>query len=1026
MEKCGNAVLLSSITAGELDVISCRLEAAHKPLLGRIDALANALTGTNELAKILIKQNMELHGRLKQLEGLESQVKLQNERMFKLSKENLLLVLENQRKDLAVQKTKLSVSFQLGNTLLTAAKSWRGLVTLPAKLVQVRNYAKFRKAGKGPVVNPAKPVDSNQQIKIPSIASAKQFDVKLRADAYVELTANPLWVGQLTEGRDMVALRIRLKEQDEFVYKSILARVMFFDVEGARLTAPQGVHHSAAVGDYMYLSADESGQLITVEIAPPKGSAIVLFGLQSWHSKKGIFLRNAFETEEDISRPEQLDDTDDEFFALKDGVSVIVPSYKGLETVPDLLRSIENQTIDKKLIQLVVVVNGEEVGVSNLVRAFSIANPDIEVQLTHSDKLGVANARNVGIELANRKFATFVDNDDFVSHNFLTELYRRRIGDGIVVCGIHDFRDGVVNADNAINRQYLKVFDKKAISYGDVTSLLTMVACKLVPTKWIKNLKFDLELNSGEDVVYFSQLIAKHKPAVASVGREDVVYMRRLSANSVSRRLQSFDFDVRQRLDVISRLIALKVTHANDVVLSQFVDSKIIAQAGFVKRYLESHEHEAESCVALIRSMRLHAFPFHLINQGKAKDLVIAYCFPPYVDTSACVMAKRIRAAGQIVDVVQNDMAKVRKLDDSLNLIASDLIAGRKIIKSPTTFANWAGIEEFAKKTVDWATREGANYRAVYSRALWPASHFAAFLLKITRPEIKWISEFSDPVLYDLESKMRESDLSPEFLKKISTACREANVFPLETSNLYYWCEFLPYIFADEIVFTCENQRSYMLDSIADENVRQNAYVKSVISPHPVLGKEFYELSDVQYELNRQKVNLGYFGAFYSKRNLNEILVAMMRLSPEERERVVLHVFTEQPDDAKAFMRDVGLAEVVRVNPYLGYLDFLRVSTVFDVLIVNDSKVSSFKGINPYLPSKVSDYVGSGSDVWALVEEGSALSRMQNIKYRSTLDDHIEVLKTLREILDLKSGSRHTDIQSRLIPEIGQNIIKAA
>jgi len=66
-----------------------------------------------------------------------------------------------------------------------------------------------------------------------------------------------------------------------------------------------------------------------------------------------------------------------------------------------------------------------------------------------------------------------------------------------------------------------------------------------------------------------------------------------------------------------------------------------------------------------------------VLNKGLAKDLVISYCFPPYVDTSGNNMAKRVREWGEVVDVVHNDMGGMRKVDYSLNLIADEFIETR-------------------------------------------------------------------------------------------------------------------------------------------------------------------------------------------------------------------------------------------------------------------------------------------------------------------------------------------------------------
>ena len=54
--------------------------------------------------------------------------------------------------------------------------------------------------------------------------------------------------------------------------------------------------------------------------------------------------------------------------------------------------------------------------------------------------------------------------------------------------------------------------------------------------------------------------------------------------------------------------------------------------------------------------------------------------------------------------------------------------------------------------------------------------------------------------------------------------------------------------------------------------------------------------------------------------------------------------------------------------------------------------------MNPYLPSKWSDYAGAGVDVWAVVEPGSILSTMPTA-YRSVVGDASAAADVLRRIV---------------------------
>ena len=85
-------------------------------------------------------------------------------------------------------------------------------------------------------------------------------------------------------------------------------------------------------------------------------------------------------------------------------------------------------------------------------------------------------------------------------------------------------------------------------------------------------------------------------------------------------------------------------------------------------------------------------------------------------------------------------------------------------------------------------------------------------------------------------------------------------------------------------------------------------------------------------------------------------------------------------------------------------LEFLNLTTRFDVLVVNDAETTAHHRVNPYLPSKLADYVGSGTPVWAICEDGSELSEMEGIAYKSRLGDIDATLACLRRLLRQHEG----------------------
>jgi hypothetical protein len=319
----------------------------------------------------------------------------------------------------------------------------------------------------------------------------------------------------------------------------------------------------------------------------------------------------------------------------------------------------------------------------------------------------------------------------------------------------------------------------------------------------------------------------------------------------------------------------------------------------------------------------------------------------------------------------------------------------------PFAEAVWDAVEEWE--------REQGPYRSVYSRAMAVASHYAAALVKSRRPDIKWVAEFSDPLQVNAMGEERIGDVVEDWLSdELRAAMQAAGFKTADDLGLFGWSERLVYALADEIVFTNPHQRDLMLGYCDDPALVERARSIAEVHSHPVLPQRYYELAPVELDCPRDAVHLAYFGVFYETRDLGDLVSALVRLSQEERERLCLHVFTAEPDELALEIARVGLAGTVRVAAYLPVLEFLNLTTRFDVLVVNDAATAAHHSLNPYLPSKVADYVGSGTPVWAIYEEGSVLASL-DFAHRSRLGDIEEAVTVLRGLIDGPSTRAFSD-----------------
>ena len=400
-------------------------------------------------------------------------------------------------------------------------------------------------------------------------------------------------------------------------------------------------------------------------------------------------------------------------------------------------------------------------------------------------------------------------------------------------------------------------------------------------------------------------------------------------------------------------------------------------------------------------------FPYDVLNGHVARDLAVLYASAPYADTSALVSARRIRARAVVVDVVSHSLEGKRGIDPSADRVAGEYLARRHEVGGPPGEFDWEPIGRFCEeglRVVEAWVEEVGPYRTVYSRTMWPASHVLAALVAARWPGTRWIAEFSDPQQWNPYGTRREPAAEDDALwQELAAALRARGTAPPEDRNIGHLVELLAYTLADEVVFTNDRQKEFMLGYLQEQDLLPAIEAKAVVSRHPTLPSEFYDLVDSEYRPPAGRVNVGYFGAFYPTRGLREVLGAFERLGDGERDQVRLHIFTPRPKRTRRRLQEFGLRGRVRVRPAVDYLESLRLTRMVDVLLVNDANTRESYPCNPYLPSKWSDYVGSGTDIWAVVEEGSVLSDM-DVKYRSVLGDVDGALGQLRRMIAERAG----------------------
>lgn len=667
-----------------------------------------------------------------------------------------------------------------------------------------------------------------------------------------------------------------------------------------------------------------------------------------------------------ISGKKPSKQTEPHEFPLSEGISVIIPIHRGEEYIERLVTTLEQQTLDKDQFEAILIFNGDYAETEEIFNSMEKAK-NYKVLYTEQ---GVSRARNEGIRHASYSNIAFLDSDDSLSETYLENSLSECEPFTILLNKLYDVKGQKVDGGaNHIHRELAKQ-ETFPESYYSVVKNLSLNGGKVLPTHLLKKTQFDESLNNGEDVLLYMQLISEHKPIV-KVNPNEAIYYRHMVDNSLSRTKSNYEFSISDRIKVLTRLQDILKVEDDEEVRTLVID-RMRAQAGFMNRYLKANMEDYQHVAKEVSHFTDEYFPYTRMNEDLAKRLYISYCFPPYSDTSGIVMAKRIVDAGVPCDVIHNNMYDVRNMDLTLERLAEPYIANRREINTTSSFTNSKYIGLFVERSLE--KLDIYKYREIYSRALWPASHVLAYEVFKESRNIRWIAEFSDPLYRDIKNDIRESAY---YTKKDIKEIRKhtaPNYQKYLDHNLFNMTEVIPFLFAEELVFTNTLQLEVMIERF-DEDFKEMVRNKATIAKHPTLPKEYYSYQKNYVELDKSKINIGYFGNFYETRNAEEIM-DIARIIKAEGLDVRMHVFTNNTRQVKSQIFSNGLKEIVAVNPYLRYFDFLSAMKEFDYLLLSDARTSEYKRQNPYLPSKFSDYIGSGTNVWIQYEPGSTLSKI--------------------------------------------------
>ena len=276
-------------------------------------------------------------------------------------------------------------------------------------------------------------------------------------------------------------------------------------------------------------------------------------------------------------------------------VSVIIPAYNVAEYIPFCLDSLISQTYNN--LEIICVNDGSTDSTLDVIKDY--AQKDGRIVLIDKENGGLSSARNAGMNIAKGDYISFVDSDDYVSHDFIMRLKELLEGNScdIARCrgrGVktHDYIEPPLEKEPVITvrdtLEALRVF-YDGVFYGWHADDSAIVCNCLYKTSVIGSLRFDERLKRNEDEAFTQFAFANAKRIVYT---DERLYFYFHRENSIMHSLKK-DYDEDYEIKTIIHRLRQNFFESKGFDEICAMDAQI-ACADYAEIYVSSKNHEVK------------------------------------------------------------------------------------------------------------------------------------------------------------------------------------------------------------------------------------------------------------------------------------------------------------------------------------------------------------------------------------------------------------------------------------------------
>ncbi len=280
-------------------------------------------------------------------------------------------------------------------------------------------------------------------------------------------------------------------------------------------------------------------------------------------------------------------------------ITVVVPVYKVEKYLRQCVDSVLAQTY--KNLEIILVDDGSPDNCPGICDEY--AEKDERVKVIHRENGGLSAARNSGIKIAEGKYISFIDSDDYVQPVYIEQLYCALVSfDAAVSECSYSHKESEL--DSQLKSDFKLYSDKEALTEILIERDLITSACgKLFVTEIFENIRFP-EGQLYEDYAVMPMIFNKAKK-ISFV--DSKLYFYRVNDESITK--SSFNEKHMQYFEVAERVNEYIEKKYPDLLKHSLNRDTSMAVAFFRKICRSGYENKAVTD-ELIRRIKKGAAPF--------------------------------------------------------------------------------------------------------------------------------------------------------------------------------------------------------------------------------------------------------------------------------------------------------------------------------------------------------------------------------------------------------------------------------